>query len=107
MLLTTTAWKPEAGGVATVSPRRMSSSARRRYLRSVPPSGTDGVPTHTKDTSARSRATIGSVVALRSPRSTAVAMSSSIPGSTTGLRPARTWSTFTSSTSTAAYLVAS
>ena len=87
MLLTTTAWKPDAGGVATRSPRRMSSSARRRYVRSVPPCGIEGVPTQSKDTSARSSATTGSVVALRSPRSTAVAMSSSMPGSTTGLRP--------------------
>ena len=74
VLRTTTAWNPDAGGLAAASPARMSSRARRRYVRSVPPCGDEGVPTQTKDTSARSRATTGSVVARSLPLSTAVAI---------------------------------
>ena len=55
----------------------------------MPPWGIDGVPTQSRDTSARSRATTGSVVAVSRPLATAVASSSSMPGSTTGLCPER------------------
>ena len=66
----------------------------------MPPCDFEGVPTQSKDTSARSSAATGSVVAVRSPLSTAVAISSSMPGSTTGLRPDRMCSTLSASTST-------
>ena len=99
VLRTTTAWKPDAGGVATAIASRMSSSARR---------GRSGRCRRWAPTACRRRA------ATRRPRRsqlrdrwsrgasppTAAAMSSSIPGSTTGLSPALMGSTFMGSTST-------
>ena len=100
MLRTTTAWKPLAGGATCVIASRISATTRSMYERSVLPWLPDGVPTQISDRSACSTASDADVVARRRPLCAPVAMSSTIPGSTTGLSPALIAATLASSTST-------
>ena len=67
---------------------------------SAAPLEVDGVPTHTRDSSAPDTASALEVVACRLPSATDRATIASRPGSATGLRPARISSTFAASTST-------
>jgi hypothetical protein len=100
VLRMTTVCRPDDGGVTTRSAATRSSTARRTWDRSVAPRASEGVPTHTSDTSARSRASAHEVVACNLPSATARETSASRPGSVTGLRPERISSTLAASTST-------
>lgn len=71
-----------------------------RWVKSIPPSGRLGVPTHTHAISVWRTAWVQSVVARSRPDRTASLSSSSTPGSTIGERPALTASTFERLTST-------